>query len=205
MTAHIAPTRRHLDAPEWVHLVLVISTLATLWCAGYIYLGDAIAAPVIVAGALALVGWRAVTYGTVPSPTLFPVYILALVALQVNVLEKWMGGYAAMLLSVFPDAFVAPSIVFDGSIFVAIFGPGAAALFLWASLGLFLGHPLGAYMAWALFVWSIFEGLMPVALSLASNELLYVPGMATGVLPLAAGVYGIARLFRDSRQFHAAR
>jgi len=71
----------------------------------------------------------------------------------------------------------APGFVFNERILVAVFAIASPALFLLGGFYLVRRQPLGDYMPWLLFVWSLLAGLLQGALAISRPDAL---GIATG-------------------------
>lgn len=191
---HLDDEPLRLQAPKWVHLLLVLSSLITLAAAGYIHVGGLVTGFVVSAGVVALLGWRATTYNNPASRRVLPWYIATVIVLLLHYGEAWYFGYAEALTARFPGAFASP-VVFNDVIYLSIFPLAGTALYLWAAVGVFFHHPLGNYMAWFVFVLALAEGLAPFILPLfGSGGYEYFPGMATAPVAALFGGRGVRSL-----------
>jgi hypothetical protein len=90
--------------------------------------------------------------------------------------------------------------VFNERILIAGFALASPALFLLGGFYLVRRQPLGDYMAWLLFVWSLVAGLLQGALAVRRPDVLaIVIGMVTCAPPLVLGALGARRLTVSSR------
>lgn len=75
------------------------------------------------------------------------------------------------------------------------------AVFLFGGYCLIKRAPIGSYMAWFVFIWSIFQGFLQfyMAYALKANYLnYYCQGIIAGILVLILGVSGIYFIFKQS-------
>lgn len=185
-----------LEVPPWLYLLSVASLLLTAAAAGYIYLGGVLTAPLVLAGAAALLAWAFTTYRAPRQRRSFPLLIVVVIALLLQGLEQWTFGYPQIVREAFPFGFAAP-VVFDERIFLSVYVLAATTLFLAGGFGVLFHHPLGNFTAWLLCTHAMIQSCFLIgACLLAEVGPRYVPGAAAAPLCLLLGLLGALRLAR---------
>jgi hypothetical protein len=184
----------------WVALLSLIACIATAGTAIYVEMGAMLAIPVVGAALVALVAWLGTSFRRpVESDRAIVLYIAGIVALMVEHAEQWRGRTPELVMKLAPG-WAAPGFVFDERILIVVFAIASPALFLLGGFYLVRRLPIGAYLAWLLFIWSIVAGLLQVALAInRPHPWGVVTGIAAGVPPLIIGVLGVGMLVVSSR------
>jgi hypothetical protein len=182
-----------LEIPLWVYPLTVVAILITLGLAGYIYLGWLVTLPVMLTGFLALAAWYGTTYWQPRQRRILPLYIALIVVLLLQGAEQWYFKYPEVIQTLFPASF-GPPLVFNESIFMAVFVLGATTLFLFAAVGIFFHHPLGNYMSWFVMLHAVMGGLLLWSWPLLAGQMQYLPGMVSAIPAILLGMRGISRL-----------
>jgi hypothetical protein len=154
-----------------VALFTVIACIATAAAAIYVEMGLLFALPVVGAALVALVAWSRTSFrhpGT--SDRVVVLYIAGIVALMVEHMDQWRSRAPELVMQL-ASGWAAPGFVFNERILIAVFAIASPALFLLGGFYLVRRQPLGDYIAWLLFAWSLVAGLLsrPDALGVATR------------------------------------
>jgi hypothetical protein len=192
-----APTR-DLSQDEqlpWVALFTAIAWIVTAGTAIYIEMGAMLAIPLAGTALVAIVGWLGTSFRHPgESDRMVVPYIGGIVALMIEHAVQWHSRTPELVMKL-ASSWAAPGFVFNERIFVVVFAIASPALFLLGGFYLVRRRPIGCYMAWLLFIWSIVAGLLQGALAVNRPHAIGIAtGIATGVLPLIIGALGIRRL-----------
>jgi hypothetical protein len=179
----------------WVALFTAIVSIVTAGTAIYIEMGAMLAIPLVGTALVAIVVWLGTSFrhsGETDRAVVF--YIAGIVALMIEHADQW-HSRAPELVMKLASGWAAPNFVFSERIFVVAFAIASPALFLLGGFYLVRRRPIGCYMAWLLFIWSIVAGLLQGALAVNRPHAIGIAtGIAAGVLPLIIGALGIRRL-----------
>lgn len=186
-----------LVVPRWLHIVMITNVGLVASVAAYMFMGGLVvtlvALPLVAAFAL----WLTTTYRRAISRRVIPFHLATILCLLLVTIEQWTQDYAGTLRELFPDAFAEP-VVFSETLWVATFPVAGTALFLWGAAAVYYHHPIGHFLSWLLFCFAVTTGTSHYALGLvADSGPAYVPGMWTGVVPIALGLFGVRLLLRS--------
>lgn len=190
----------------WITALAIVTCIVTAAAAIYVEMGAAFAIPLAAAAVVALVAWLRTTYRYPGDPDLVVVlYIAGIIALIVVAAEQWHRGTPAFVMRAATD-WIAPGFVFDERPHIAMFAIACPALFLLGGFSLVRGRPLGDYMAWLLFVWSLVAGAVQGTVAVTRDA---GPAIATGIAAavplLCVGTLGVRRLIGVAGARKAAR
>jgi len=185
--------------PRLVALFTVVACIATAAAAIQVEMGPLFALPIVGSATVALLAWLKTSFRRPGEPARGTVlYIAAIVALMLEHATQWRSRAPDLVMQV-ARGWVAPGFVFNERTLVVVFAIGSPALFLLGGFFLVRGRPVGDYMAWLLFVWSLVAGVLQGVLALHRSDAL---GMATGAAaclpPLILGALGARRLASSS-------
>jgi hypothetical protein len=183
----------------WVALLTAIACIVTAGTAIYVEMGAMLAIPLAGAALVALAAWLKTSYRN-PGETdrTVVLYIAGIVALMVEHAEQWQGRTPELVMKL-ASGWTAPGFVFNERILIAVFAIASPALFLLGGFYLVRRLPIGGYLAWLLFIWSIVAGLLQGALAVDRPQALGIAtGIAACVPPLIIGTLGIRRLILSS-------
>jgi hypothetical protein len=183
-----------------VALATVVACIATATAAIYIETGPLLAVPIVGAAVVALVAWLSTSFRHPgESDRVVVLYISGIVALTIEHTEQWRSRAPELVMQL-ASGWAAPGFVFNEKLLIAGFAIASPALFLLGGFYLVRRQPLGDYMAWLLFAWSLVAGLLQGALAVSRPDALGVAvGIATCVPPLLLGGLGARRLILSSR------
>jgi hypothetical protein len=223
--------RARPDGAGVTGLELLVAALAVigLMVGGYRSIG---LPPVVIVGGsglVALAGWW-ITYrrGTPGPDVVLPPFLLTIAALELHMLEEYLGGFAPAMSRLFDIAWTEPK-------FLAVFAFAGPALYVVTALGLYRRNRLAGFIAWFIFIGPglaefthfIFPLIEPAIqpsqdgalTAVAGGELVenmgnfylgatgryYFPGMYSAVLPMIPGIYGIYAMLRGAKAARAAQ
>lgn len=183
-----------LDIPAWVYLLSVISIQITLAAAAYIYLGSVFTTLFAVVAVLATIAWYNTTYHSPRRRSIFPLFIVVVIAILFQGLEQWSHNYPQAMQSLFPSIFTEP-VRFDETIFLSIFVLAATTVFLLGGFGILFHHHLGNFTAWFVMLYAVIQSCFIFGLCLlVADGPGYMPGLIAAPLCFALGLWGSWRL-----------
>jgi hypothetical protein len=190
------PPSAHLP---WVALLTAIVCIVTAAIAIYVEMGAMLAIPLAGAALVALAAWLKTSFrNSGETDRTVVLYIAGIVALLVEHAEQWQGRTPELVMKV-ASGWAAPGFVFNERILIALFAIASPALFLLGGFYLVRRLPIGGYLAWLLFIWSILAGALQGALAVGRDHALGIAtGLAACVPPLIIGTLGIRRLILSS-------
>lgn len=189
-----APVAFH--PPPWVSIVAIVSLTITVLLAMLIYLGIWISGLATLSAVIAFGLWLRLGYAIAISRRALPGHILLIIAMLLHGAELYAGGYASSVIAAFPHFVQPPNIITDASLAMTL-SLSATVIWLLGGALVFYQIRVGGFILLLLTTWSVVFPLGHLVLALATS--LWVPGMASGAIPVILALMSIRYISTQSK------